>query len=490
MSTSSEDEAVQAHGHWSRALLLIATSLLAGTAAYGAAPPAAGSGTQPLARDLLQQLIEINSTHAHGSTVAAEALAQRFLAAGFAPADVVLLAPPDHPSKGNLVVRLHGTGKGTPILYIGHLDVVEAKREDWTFDPFKLTEQDGWLYGRGTIDMKGQDAALATDLIRLKREGFRPARDLIAAFTADEESGGDANGVDWLLKQHRELVNASIVINPDGGEAGMKSGRKLYVGVQTSEKVFLTFGLEATDKGGHSSRPAAGNPIYRMATALTRLAGFRFPVHLTDTTKLYFAGRAGLETGQRAADMRVVGNGSADAAAFDRLSADVETSIMLRTTCTATMMDGGHAENALPQRARATIQCRVIPGETPAAVESALRTAIGDPHVAISTITAARPSPESAPSPAVLGAVGRVVHEMWPGVIVLPEMSPGASDSTYTRAVGMPSYGIDGMFDDLDDARAHGRDERIGVAAFNEDVEFTYRLMKLLADLPAAATGK
>ena len=260
--------------------------------------------------------------------------------------------------------------------------------------------------------------------------------------------------------------------------------------MQTSEKVFLTFGLEATDKGGHNSRPAAGNPIYRMATALTRLAGYRFPVHLTDTTKLYFAGRAGLETGQRAADMRVVGNGSADAAAFDRLSADVETSIMLRTTCTATMMDGGHAENALPQRARATIQCRVIPGEMPEAVESALRTAIGDSRVTISTITAARPSPESAPSPAVLGAVGRVVHEMWPAVIVLPEMSPGASDSTYTRAVGMPSYGIDGMFDDLDDGRAHGRDERIGVVAFNEDVEFTYRLMKLLAELPAAATGK
>ena len=221
MSISSRNGVARARGHWSRALLVIATSILAGAAASGAAPAADGPGTEPLARDLLQQLIEINSTHPHGSTVAAEALAQRFLAAGFAPADVVLLAPAEHPSKGNLVVRLHGTGKGTPVLYIGHLDVVEAKREDWTFDPFKLTEQDGWLYGRGVIDMKGQDAALAADLIRLKREGFRPARDLIAAFTADEESGGDANGVDWLLKQHRELVNASIVINPDGGEAGM-----------------------------------------------------------------------------------------------------------------------------------------------------------------------------------------------------------------------------------------------------------------------------
>jgi acetylornithine deacetylase/succinyl-diaminopimelate desuccinylase-like protein len=434
-----------------------------------------------LARDILKQLIELNTTHAHGSTIAAQALAERFLAEGFAPADVTVLTPAEHPSKGNVVVRLHGKGHGAGVLYVGHLDVVEAKREDWTYDPFKLTEKDGWLYGRGTMDMKGQDAAMAASLIRLKKEGYRPERDLIVAFTADEESGGDANGVDWLLSKHRDAVEAGIIINPDGGEAGIKSGRKIYVAVQTSEKVFLTLGLTVLDKGGHSSRPTAANPIYRLAAALTRVGQLRFPTHLTETTKLYFARRAELEQGELQADMRAIASGTADAAAVDRLSADVETNIMLRTTCTATMMDGGHAENALPQRARATVQCRVIPGETPESVEAILRNAIAEPSVAISTVTAARPSPESAPNAGLIRTVEAVSHELWPGVLVLPEMSPGATDSSYSRSAGIPSYGIDGTFDDLDDARSHGRDERVGIAAFSDEVEFTYRLMKRLS---------
>lgn len=435
----------------------------------------------PPARELLRELVQINSTHAHGSTEAAKALAAHFLAAGFAPRDVTFLAPADHPSKGNLIVRLRGRGQARPVLYIGHLDVVEAKREDWNYDPFKLTEQDGWLYGRGVIDMKGQDVAMAVSLMRLRREGFQPGRDLIVAFTADEEAGGDANGVSWLLERHHDLVDAQLVINPDGGEAGMKQGRKLYVAIQTSEKNFLTFGVEATDKGGHSSRPTAANPIYRLAAALTRLSQYRFPVHLTETTRQYFARRAELETGQTQADMRAVGAGSADQAAIERLSAVVETSIMLRTTCTATQIEGGHAENALPQRAHATLQCRVIPGESPDSVQAALQTVLADPLVTFSTITPASPSPESPLTPTLVREVENVVHGLWPKVIVLPEMSPGASDSHYTRALGMPSYGIDAMFDDLDDGRAHGRDERIGVRAFDEDVEFTYRLMKVLA---------
>ena len=466
-----------------QAFLALACLVGAHAAAAGPADPAA---SESLARDVLKQLVEMNTTHAHGSTGAANALAARFRAAGFAPADVVVLAPAAHPTKGNVVVRLHGRGGGAPILYICHLDVVEAKPEDWTVDPFKLTEKDGWLYGRGTIDMKGQDAAVAASLIRLKQEGFVPARDLIVAFTADEEAGGDANGVEWLFATHRPLVDAGLVINPDGGEAGMKAGRKLYVALQTSEKVFLTLGLEVTDKGGHSSRPTADNPIYRLAEGLARLAHFRFPVHLTETTKLYFAGRAGLESGQLQADMRAAGSGAPAAEAVERLSANVETNIMLRTTCTATMIDGGHAENALPQRAHALIQCRVIPGETPASVEAAIKTALADPRIAIRTVTAATPSPESPPSAAILHALEATTHEIWPEVIVLPEMSPGASDSKYTSVLGIPSYGIDAMFDDLDDGRAHGRDERIGVTAFKQDVEFTYALMKRLALLPDA----
>jgi acetylornithine deacetylase/succinyl-diaminopimelate desuccinylase-like protein len=451
--------------------------------AFATAAASAGdrAAVLPTARALLEELVDLNTTHAYGSTEAAKLLQARFLAAGFAPEDVLLAVPEDHPAKGNLVVRLHGRGKGRPILYIGHLDVVEAKPEDWSFDPFKLTENAGWLYGRGVIDMKGQDVAMAVSLMRLKQEGFRPVRDLIVAFTADEESGGDANGVEWLLNKQRDLVDAELVINPDGGEAGMKSGRKLYVAVQTSEKTFLSFGLEAKDKGGHSSRPTADNPIYRLAGALSRLAQYRFPVHLTSTTREYFARRSTLEQGQRRADMQAIGLGDADQAAVERLSAEVETNIMLRTTCTATMIDGGHAENALPQRARATIQCRVIPGESPATIEAALRTVIADPLVAINTITAAKPNPESAMTRAILEAVQQTARGIWPDVIVLPEMSPGATDSHFSRSAGIPSYGIDAMFDDLDDARAHGRDERISVAAFQQELEFTYRLMKRLA---------
>jgi acetylornithine deacetylase/succinyl-diaminopimelate desuccinylase-like protein len=452
------------------------------TACLAAAMSAAGTAVSPdIARDLLKQLVEINTTHAQGSTTAAQALEQRFRASGFAAGDVALLVPAAHPTKGNLVVRLRGRGAGRAILYLCHLDVVEARREDWSHDPFALTEADGWLYGRGTIDMKGQDAAVAAALIRLHHEGFRPERDIIVAFTADEEAGGDANGVDWLLQEHRDLVDAGMVINPDGGEAGMKAGRKLYVAVQTSEKVFVSFRLEATDKGGHSSRPTAHNPIYRLSAALARLSTFRFPVDLTATTKLYFARRAALEAGQRGADMRAAASGSADTAAMERLSGDVETNIMLRTTCTATLVDGGHAENALPQRATATIQCRVIPGEPAESIEAQLRMAIADPSITLRTVTVARPSPESPPAPRVLATVEQVTHEIWPGVIVLPEMSPGATDSSYSRVAGIASYGIDGMFDDLDDGRAHGRDERIGVQAFAEEVEFTYRLMKRLA---------
>ncbi len=329
--------------------------------------------------------------------------------------------------------------------------------------------------------MKGQDAAVLATLIRLKKEGYVPDRDIIVAFTADEEAGGAANGVKWLFHEHRDLVDAGLVVNPDGGEAAIKSARKLYVAVQTSEKVFLTFGLEVTDKGGHSSRPTASNPIYRLSKGLDRLSGYAFPVHLTETTKLYFAGRADLSSGQTKSDMQAMSRTPLDDGAIQRLSAAVETNIMLRTTCVATMIEGGHAENALPQRARATVQCRVIPGESQDEVQRTLEGVLKDPEIKISVVTAAIPSPDSVPAPAILSAVRRATQSIWPGVVVLPEMSAGADDSIYPRSLGIPAYGIDGMFDDLDDGRAHGRDERIGVTAFDEELEFTYRLMKELS---------
>src|SRR5215472_2786733 len=437
---------------------------------------------EALGRETLAELIALDTTVDHGSTSAAKAVAARAIANGFAPADVTFVAPKERPDSGSVVIRLRGRSSARPVLYINHLDVVPARREDWTFDPFKLTERDGWLYGRGTIDMKGQDAAVLTSLIRLKQEGFVPARDVIAAFTPDEETRSQW-GVGWLLKEHRNLIDAALVVNPDGGEAALKKGRRLYVGVQTSEKIFTTFELETTDKGGHSSRPTAENPIYRLSAALTRLPKHRFPVHLTSTTRLYFERRAGIENGQVAADMRAILRQPPDPAAVDRLSAVVETNIQMRTTCTTTMIEGGHAENALPQRARATVQCRLIPGETQDSAAAAIRTAIADPKVEIRVKTAANTAPESKPSPDIFNVVESVTRAMWPGVVVLPEMSPGASDSVYTRAVGIPSYGVDAMFDDLDDARAHGKDERVGVAAFGEDLEFTYRIMRAVSEL-------
>jgi acetylornithine deacetylase/succinyl-diaminopimelate desuccinylase-like protein len=466
----------------------IAWMLVCAPAAADSAAPQPPPETRTLARKFLKELIAINSTHTYGSSGAAHWVTDQLRAAGFADQDIHELAPGDHPTKGNAVVRLHGRNKAKPILFIGHLDVVEAKREDWNFDPFSLTERDGWLYGRGTIDMKGQDVALLATLIRMKHEGYVPDRDIVVAFTADEEAGGDANGVKWLLKEHPDLIAAGLVINPDGGEAAVKSGRKLYVALQTSEKVFLTFGLEATDKGGHSSRPTAANPIDRLAKGLERLSGFAFPVHLTDTTKLYFTGRAGLESGQKKMDMQAMGRAPLDAGAIERLSADVETNIMLRTTCVTTMIEGGHAENALPQRARATLQCRVIPGESQDEVQSRIEAALADPTIKVSVMTPAIVSPDSVPTPAVIATVTRVTQSMWPTVIVLPEMSAGADDSIYPRNLGIPAYGIDGMFDDLDDGRAHGRDERIGVNVFDEELEFTYRLMKAFSTAPLPAS--
>jgi acetylornithine deacetylase/succinyl-diaminopimelate desuccinylase-like protein len=448
--------------------------------------------TKALAREILQDLIAAKAIHANGSTRSAQMIAERLWAAGFSKDDAQVLIPKAHPTKGNTVVRLRAGNssnasssiRSKPILYIGHLDVVDAKREDWNFDPFTLTEKDGWLYGRGTIDMLGQNAAMLATLIRLKKENFVPERDIIVAFTADEEAEGDANGVEWLLKEHRALVDAAMVINPDAGEAAIKKDKKIYLTVQTSEKIFLTFGLEVTDKGGHSSRPTDQNPIYRLSKALARLDNFSFPLHLTETVKLYFKGRANLESGQVKADMLGVSGNRIDLAAVERLSKEVETNIMLRTTCVVTEISGGHAENALPQRARATVQCRVIPGETQAQTEALLRRVLNDTRVQISVMTPAKPSPESAPDPLILKAVEGVTKSMWTGVAVLPNMSAGASDSLFTRLAGIPTYGIDAMFDDLDDGRAHGRDERIKLSVFNEELEFVYRLMKAMDKLP------
>ncbi|WP_332771933.1 M20/M25/M40 family metallo-hydrolase [Phenylobacterium sp.] len=456
---------------------LCASALLGGAAQAQTPPPA----NLALARELLAELIAINTVHDHGTLPAAEAIQKRMLAAGFAPADVTVLTIPEHPTQGQVLVRLRAKApKARPVLWISHLDVVEARREDWTVEPFALTEKDGWLYGRGVQDMKGEIAALLAALVRAKQEGFVPDRDMIFAFTSDEESG-DANGVDWLVKTQRPLVDAALVMNSDGGGGSLRGDRRLSYGVQTSEKVYVTFQLEATNKGGHSSVPEPDNAIYRLAKGLSRIEAFKFPVVTTPTTRGYFASSAALETGQVAADMLAVSKEPADPAAAERLSAMPSRNARLRTTCVATGLSGGHAENALPQRARAVIQCRMIPTDSEAVVRAKLVEVVADPGIEVSVIAPAAAAQDSPYNAALMARFTKVVQGMWPGVPVAPHMDLGATDSLYTRAAGMPSYAVSAIWGDIDDNRAHGRDERISAKAFGEAAEFDYRLIKSVA---------
>jgi acetylornithine deacetylase/succinyl-diaminopimelate desuccinylase-like protein len=462
----------------------IAGLLLIGGVLWGAALDEA---TRQLSRDIFRELIEINTTDSVGSTTrAAEAMAKRLKDAGFPSADVQVLGPNDR--KGNLVARLRGAGGKKPVLIIGHLDVVEARREDWTTDPFQFVEKDGYFYGRGTQDMKVDDAILITTFIRFRREGYRPDRDLILALTADEE-GGKSNGVDWLLKNHRELIDAAFVLNADAGGLTTMKGKPVNVDVEASEKQYADFELTSLNPGGHSSLPTPDNAIYHLAGALSRLEHTPFPVELNAVTRTYFERRAPLESGQTKADMNAVLHTPPDADAVTRLSADPRYNSMLRTTCVATRLNAGHANNALPQTAQAIVNCRILPGHSPAETEQALVRVFADPKVAVQYIGAigaadhapgSKGFPTVLPSPEVLAPLERVAAEMWPGAPVIPEMETGASDSIYTMAAGIPSYGINGVGIDQDDIRAHGKDERVRVASYFEGVDFYYRFLKAM----------
>lgn len=468
-----------------RKTLLLLLTLASIPCSWAATPgPLSPPEDQALGRDILTELVDIDTTHDHGSTDAAHLIQKQLLSAGFADEDVTFIAPPDKPTKGNLIVRYRAQARGKglpPVLFLGHLDVVEARREDWSTDPFQLVEQDGWFYGRGTSDMKDGDAALLETLIRLKREHFTPARTFIVAFTADEEAGGDANGPAYLLKEHRELIDAGLAINLDGGGGGLKNGERQFFSVGTSEKVYATFALETTSPGGHGSLPGPDNAIYRLAAGLGRLEKFKFPVVTTATTRASFEKLAALESGQVRADHLAVAQVPPDLQAAERLSDTVRLNAQLRTTCVATLISGGHAENALPQRARATIQCRMMPGDTAANVQAALTRVLDDPKISIRVDVAPILSPESPPSKDIMDKAGKVIHSMWPGVPVIPTMAAGYSDGRQTRSAGIPTYDLSGLWDDVDDARAHGRDERIGVREFDESVEYTYRLVKVFA---------
>jgi acetylornithine deacetylase/succinyl-diaminopimelate desuccinylase-like protein len=464
---------IKTHPSWCALLALGLTPIT--NAAPGPLPP---GDDKDLARAILEELVEIKTTHDVGTTVAARAIEQHLLKAGFPAEDVMFVAPSDHPNKGNVVVRYRGKGRGPAVLFLGHLDVVEAKAEDWSVDPFKLTEKDGWFYGRGSIDMKDGDAALLEALIRLKRERFKPERDVIAAFTADEEAGGDANGPAFLLKEHRNLIEAGLVVNLDGGGGDYKNGERQFFELGTSEKTYVTYTLETTGPGGHGSLPGPENPIYTLADGLGRLEHYRFPVMMTDTTRASFTKLADLAPAELSADMRAVAQNPPDLAAAERLSQVARFNAELRTTCVATLISGGHAENALPQRARATIQCRMMPGDSAANVQSALINTLHDPRVVVTMDAAPIVSPESAPTAQIVKKTEAVVHSMWPKVPLIPTMATGFSDDRQTRNAGMSSYDLSGVWIDSAENRAHGRDERVGIREFYESVEYTYRLLK------------
>jgi acetylornithine deacetylase/succinyl-diaminopimelate desuccinylase-like protein len=447
------------------------------------------NSTKQLAHDIFKQLIEINTTDSVGNvTTASEAMAKRFQDAGFTEKDIYIGGPNDR--KKNLVVRLHGSGKLKPVLLIGHLDVVEARREDWTTDPFQFVEKDRYFYGRGTQDMKDEDAIMAATMIRFKKEGFVPERDVILALTADEE-GGTSNGVDWLLKNKHDLVDAELVLNTDDLTVWSDHGKVLEVDVVASEKIYSDYELLVTDSGGHSSIPKPQNPIYELSQALIQLQQYKFPVELSDVTRAYYERRAQSETGQRAADIRGLLSNPPVQAAVNRLSRDVIDNATLRTTCVATRLNAGHANNALPQRAEAIVNCRILPGHTKVETRETLMRIIDDPAVAVNYVSNSFTSSDIPPSTPVftpqplrsdvLDSVKKVSHQMWPGVPIIPTMAEGASDGIYTSAAGIPTYIVAGVEIDRNDDREHGRDERVGVQSFYRGLGFWYQFLKTFA---------
>ena len=427
-----------------------------------------------LGRDILRELVETNTTQSHGITAASEKLATRFREAGFPAADIQLVGPSDR--NRNIIVRLRGRGTRKPILLMAHLDVVEARRDDWTIDPFQLNEKDGYLYGRGTLDVKGGAATLASAMLRLRQDGVVPDGDIILALTSDEE-GGNENGVDWLLHNRKQLIDAEYAINVDAGGGDIRNGKNATMNVQAAEKVFLSFALTVRNAGGHSSLPSKDNAIYRLARGLDKLGRHDFPARLNDVTRAYFTRMAPIIGGTLAADMRAASRG--DAAAIAKLSKSSNFyNAQFRTTCVATMLEGGHAENALPQLARATVNCRLLPDEDTAVVRRAIVHVVGDTAIAVTTISPAVPSPANAPSAAFTSMVERTMEPLWGKLPVVPTMETGATDGLYLRNAGMPVYGISGIFVDVNDVRAHGRDERILSRSFDEALEFTYRLLR------------
>lgn len=438
------------------------------------------SADQKHALSIFKELIEINTVTNSGDTLeAAQAMSRHLISAGFTPADVQVLSRA--PRKGNLVARLRGTGALRPILLLAHLDVVEARREDWSTDPFKLTEKDGFFYGRGVSDDKFMAASFLANLIRYKSEKLTPERDIILVLETDEEILDENSvGIRWLLSEHRDLLDADFALN-EGGSVGLVNGKAIVNTFQTSEKISLNFRLLAKNPGGHSSLPTKENAIYRLADGLSRLARHDFPVRLNETTKGFFSQTANLVPPGTGADMRAVATTDPDLAAAGRLSRTPRYNSLLRTTCVATELNGGHAVNALPQSAQATINCRILPNDLASEVLDTLRNVINDDQILIEQIGSPVLSPPSPLDEQILNVVKRVSGEFWPGVPIVPTMLAAATDGMFLRSAGIPTYGHSGLALDAFDVRAHGKDERVSVKSFLDGHHYLYKLVKELA---------
>ena len=453
--------------------------------------PTASPADRAEAREIFKQLIEINTTDTpKGSVTAASvAMQKRFLDAGFPAEDVHLLGP--DPNKQNLIVRMRASGSPIqkPVLFLCHIDVVEALPSDWSTNPFEFVEKDGFFYGRGTQDMKESDAALVATFLRLHREGYKPRRDLILALTADEE-GGKFNGAAWLVKQHRDLVDAAFVINPDSGGVELNHGRAVVADVEATEKVYADYQITAINPGGHSSRPRPDNAIYELMAALNKLAAYSFPFELNEVTRTYFKNLAAQETSQTAQDINAILATPPDMAAATRLGAEPSFNSNFRTTCVATRLSGGHANNALPQTAQANVNCRIFPGHSPEEIRQQLISLFADSKLSVKYVSDAGKVSDTAPErkaivpPAPLKEVfdplTRLTQAIWPGVPVTPVMENGASDSIYFAQAGIPCYGYSAIALERDDVRAHGQDERLPVDSYWKSLDFFYSFSKAL----------
>jgi acetylornithine deacetylase/succinyl-diaminopimelate desuccinylase-like protein len=440
------------------------------------ATPAAPAAERDFALEILRELIEINTAPSGGpggTRRAAQAMAARLLAAGFPEEDVRVLGLT--PDDGNLVARYRGSGEKRPILLMAHLDVVEALPEDWTLPPFTLTDRDGHLYGRGSLDNKGGAAMLVANFVRMKRDGYRPDRDFIIVLSADEETTG-AN-IRWLLEEHRPLVDAEYALNTDGGAVLLDGDRPLAFTVQTSEKIYASFELEVTNPGGHSSQPRRDNAIYALADVLAKLSAYDFPIELNDTTRTFFERWRELAPEPEQAVVTALGTGRLDAPELASLPEHPYLNALARTTCVATLLQAGHAENALPQRARATVNCRIVPTSSAEQTQTALARVAASPELRITPVDPALPSPPSPLHPEVFGAVETLAPEFWPGIPIVPEMSTGATDGLFVRNAGIPCYGVSGVAEDPDEDRAHGQDERMRKKSFEDALEFLHRLL-------------